>query len=84
MMLGVYSFLVYSWLRLNQVSMTENKICKDQNVYQVIKMALSEMYINIIMLVCSKTTTDACYYTQHTYAFIFQLYSYLYLFSKTQ
>ena len=29
------------------------------------------MYIHIIMLICSKTTTDACHYTQHT--FIFQL-----------
>jgi hypothetical protein len=70
-MVCVYMLLVYSWLGLNQVSMKENKTCKDQTFYQVIKMALSEMFIHIIMLICSKTTTDACHYTQHT--FIFQL-----------
>ena len=42
----IHTTVVYSWLGLNLVSMKENKTCKDQNFYQVIKMALSEMYIH--------------------------------------
>lgn len=79
-MVCVYMLLVYSWLGLNQVSMKENKTCKDQTFYQAIKMALSEMYIHIIMLICSKTITDAD--TQHN-THSFSNY-YLYLFFKTQ